>query len=472
MKNILPPKQSREVVRMAETILDTFSHFGVDMKLVSAKEGLRSYHFELEMITPVRMKLIEGFLEDLKYALSTSKLTITAPIPDKKLIGVEVTKSERPEPVPLTDTLSHPEYTDSSPLTIPLGIDEYGLPTMIDLARTPHLLIGGTTGSGKSTLLHSFITGLIHKNSPETLRLILIDPKRVEFNLEYKGLPHLLTPVIMESKKALRALEWLNKEMERRYDILEAEKCQNIRIYHKQVYEPAKEAWQKAGGKTETRDTLPEALPYIVVCFDEFSDVITSYPREIESIVIRIAQMSRGVGIHLVIATSRPSSSVVSGALKANIPSRIAMSVASYVDSRTLLDQNGAEKLQGMGDMLYLGTEDFVLRRYQGYAIESKQIHQAVKTAIHRDTYTDRYDVDVSKDHNISFTGAFTDSDEDELYQDAKAAVIEAGKASTSYLQRKLRIGYSRAARLIDLLEEGGIIGPVDGIKSREVISN
>lgn len=471
MSKELPPKQSREVVRLSEAILATFMQFGVEMKLVSAKEGLRAYHFELEMVTAVRMKLIEGFLDDLKYALSTSKIFIAAPIPDKKLIGIEVAKSERPDSIPLKDVLSHPEYVHGTPLTVPLGVDEFGAPSFIDLVRTPHLLIGGTTGSGKSTLLHTFITSLIKKNAPDKLRLILIDPKRVEFVASYNSLQHLLTPVIVESKKAVRALAWANKEMERRYDILETEKCQNIWTYHKHVYEPALQVWEKNGKKESERAVLPDAMPYIVIMFDEISDIMHVYPKETEAAIVRLAQMSRLIGIHVVIATSRPSVKVISSALKANIPSRIAFSTASYIDSRTLLDQNGAEKLLGTGDMLHLGTEDFTLSRYQGYVIEDEDIRKEVKLAARRDA-AETQTLDLSEEPNISYTGFFTDSgdEEDDLYEDAKAAVLRAGKASTSYIQRALRVGYSRAARLMDMLEEKGVIGPASGSEPRQVI--
>jgi S-DNA-T family DNA segregation ATPase FtsK/SpoIIIE len=469
MKNELPPTQSREVVQMAETILTTFRQFGVEMKLISARDGLRAYHFELEVITPVRMKAIEGFLEDLKYALSTSRVIITAPIPDKKLIGIEVAKIQQLITASFEDALQLPNYTNGPALTVPLGVSEFGEHSVIDIARTPHLLIGGTTGSGKSTILHTFIVSLIKKHSPDLLRLLLVDSKRVEFVGLYDKVPHLLAPVITDSRKALLALSWATQEMERRYQTLEAKGCQNIQDYQKKVYLPVRQARQKARQKSTAQSDLPESMPYIVIVCDEVSDLMQSNQKVVEAKLIRLAQMSRAVGIHLIIATSRPSSAVISGAIKANIPSRIAFSTASYIDSRTLIDQNGAEKLCGSGDLLYCGTEDSVAHRYQGYAITEETIKRIVHEVGHTDDVIDMY-LDLSDTPKDTFMSFITESDEDELYETAKQAVIEAGRVSTSYLQRKLRIGYSRAARLIDLLEEGGVIGPVDGAKPREVI--
>ncbi len=467
-KKITPPSESREVHDMSGIILKTFAHFGIDMKLVSAKEGLRSYHFELEIVTPVRMKMIEGFASDLKYALSTSLLSITAPLPGKKLIGIEVTKPERPVAIPLENILSDTAYADSTSLTVPLGVDDYGVPAFIDISKVIHILIGGTTGSGKSTLLHSCIVSLIRKNAPDQLRLILIDPKRIEFSYVYEGLPHLLTPVITESKKVCQAISWVCKEMERRYDILESVKCSNITQYHSDIVMPAQQTWKKAGSVESDRSHLPEAMPYIVIIIDEFSDVMASYPQETEALVIRLTQMSRAVGIHLIIATSRPSTNVISTAIKANIPTRIAMNVASYIDSRILLDQNGAEKLYGFGDMLCLTPDSVLVKRYQGYMIDEEAVKTEIRYIISEHN-SDLSSFDIENHHTLG-AGSHLDIEDDELYEEAKAAVLASRKASTSYLQRVLRVGYARAARLIDLLEARGVIGPIDGAKPREIL--
>jgi S-DNA-T family DNA segregation ATPase FtsK/SpoIIIE len=318
----------------------------------------------------------------------------------------------------------------------------------------PHALIAGTTGSGKSILLHSIISSLLEKNTPETLRFILCDPKRVEFAV-YNGLPELLTPVISDARKTLRALTWAIKEMARRYDILAAENVQNIAQYHEEIYKPAIKAKNKTASEIES-------LPYIVIVMDELADIMYAYPKEMEALLIRLAQMSRAVGIHLLLATQRPTSTVLTAAIKANIPTRIALSLASYVDSRMVIDQNGAEKLSGQGDMLYLNYDSPVLHRIQAHSLTDSEI-QARVNRIKKEKY-DVFTLDLDPHSDASSNGGT-----DDLYEDAKVAVIEAGKASTSYLQRKLRIGYSRAALLMDMLEANGVIGPADGVTPRTV---
>jgi len=466
---ITPPKQEsrEEVKQIAESIIETFLHFGIEMKLVEASDGLRSYSFALQPTQPIRMKVVLGFLEDLQYALSNSKVEIIAPIPDQKLIGVVVPKNIRPEVSPLTTILQDDKFVSSSPLTVPLGTSEEKENTFVNIAELPHLLIAGTTGSGKSTLLNSFIYSLISKNDPDVLRLILIDPKRVDLT-PYNGIPHLLTPVITEPKKVVTVLKWVIKEMERRYDILQAEKMLNISEYHEKVSGPAYANAIKYKKKID-ETLLPERLPYIVIFFDEFADVMMSYPKETDPLLTRLAQMSRAVGIHVVVATSRPSSSVVTTSLKVNIPSRIAFSTASYVDSRTILDQNGAEKLIGEGDMLYLACNSHTTQRLQGYFVSQDEIKRLVLQLRAKDLGVDTLDLTPPYTEKSFFGSLYDDEIEDDMYEEAKAAVIEAGKASTSFLQRKLRIGYSRAARLLDLLEEGGVIGAQDGAKPRDV---
>jgi S-DNA-T family DNA segregation ATPase FtsK/SpoIIIE len=322
--------------------------------------------------------------------------------------------------------------------------------------------------------IHNLIISLLYRNSPDQLRFILVDPKRVELTL-YNNIPHLLTPVITQAKKALRALSWAVKEMERRYDILEAEKVQNIASYHKNVYQPAKEAWEQGGSDEEERVNLPEALPYIVIILDELNDLMQAYPRELEAAIVRLAQMSRAVGIHLILATQRPSVNVITGTIKANVPTRVALMVASQIDSRTILDAVGAEKLLGAGDMLYQSSDSPRAIRLQSAYVSEEEIKKVVKYLKEQDAdMLDTLDFDEAQADSggDSFFQSLTGGgdEEDELYEDAKLAVIEAGKASTSYLQRKLRIGYSRAARLMDILEENSIIGPQDGSKPREII--
>jgi S-DNA-T family DNA segregation ATPase FtsK/SpoIIIE len=472
-KKETPESKSGEVLNtLSKIIITTFASFDVPVRLVDAIDGLRNYHFHIQPQKATRMKAMSAFTDDLRYALENNHVEIQAPIPDKKLVGIIVPKQGPFPDIPWSEAITSSEFTESSSLVVPLGVDEFGDKHLVNLARTPHLLIAGATGSGKSCILHSFIGSLIVKNSPQEVRFILCDPRRVDMTL-YAGLPHLLTPPITAAKKGVQALAWAVKEMERRYDILEAESKQNITAYHKHVYQPAKDQWVKAGSKEADSVHLPEALPFIVIIIDEINDFMAAYPREFETPIIRLAQMSRAVGIHLIITTQRPSVNVITGSMKANLPSRIALAVASQVDSRTIIDQTGAEKLTGEGDMLYQGCDEPRPFRIQGYFISETQTKEQVDIWKERDRYSleilDLEHTNDSDDDRI-FSAMTSDSEaEDELYQDAKQAVQEAGKASTSYLQRKLRIGYSRAARLIDLLEETGVIGPADGSKAREV---
>lgn len=457
------------------TIKRTLKEFGISVEMDAVESGPTITRYALKPAQGVRIARIAGLQQELQLALKAPSIRIEAPIPGKSLVGIEVPNQARAT-VSLASLLATPEYTDSPhPLMVALGKDVTGNVHYSNVARMPHGLIAGTTGAGKSVAIHNVIISLLYRNSPDQLRFILVDPKRVELTL-YNNIPHLLTPVITQAKKALRALSWAVKEMERRYDILETEKVQNIASYHTNVYQPAKEAWEAAGSPEEERANLPEALPYIVIILDELNDLMQSYPREIEAAIVRLAQMSRAVGIHLLLATQRPSVNVITGTIKANVPTRIALMVASQVDSRTILDTVGAEKLLGAGDMLYQSSDSPRPIRLQSAYVSEEEIKKVVNYLKKQDAdMLDTLDFDENQADNggdaffKSLTGDSSD-DEDELYNDAKLAVIEAGKASTSYLQRKLRVGYSRAARLMDLLEENGVIGPQDGSKPREII--
>lgn len=464
MKDIIPEAQGREVVdKMAERIEQLLNAFDVPIKVVKAIEGLHHYHFHLKTLKPIRMRVIESFEQDLRYALGSSKVEIQAPMLDEELIGIVVPKKEAVTKISWSEAIKSKTFKTSDDLVVPLGQDEFGKEEYLDIRRLPHLLIGGTTGSGKSVLVHSIINSLITKHDPERVRLILIDPKRVELIL-YNGIPHLVTPMITDAKKVIIALKWCVKEMERRLDILQEYRCQNIASYHETVYQNPK-----------YRTSAPEPLPYIVIVMDELADLVHSYPKEFEASVVRLAQMSRAVGIHLILTTQRPSVNVITGLMKANIPSRIALQVISQIDSRTILDMPGAEKLLGKGDMLYLTYDSPRPQRIQSYYLTDEEIDLNVKNAIKKFKISNEDETITDTDHtkdSIFSARIDSDDDSDDLYEDAKIAVLKAGKASTSYLQRVLRIGYSRAARLMDILENNGVIGPADGATPRKVIES
>lgn len=459
------------------TIKRTLKEFGINVEMDAVESGPAITRYSLKPAQGVRISRIVALQQELQLALKASTIRIEAPIPGKSLVGIEVPNAVR-STVGLASILKNPEYTDSPrPLLVALGKDVAGGVHFANIARMPHALIAGTTGSGKSVTIHNIIVSLLFRNSPDQLRFILVDPKRVELTL-YNGIPHLLTPVITEPKKALKALTWAVKEMARRYDILQAEGIQGLDLYHSNVYQPAKKAWEEKGSPEEERDNLPEPLPYIVIILDELNDLMQAYPRELEALIVRLAQMSRAVGIHLLLATQRPSVNVITGTIKANVPTRIALNVASQIDSRTIIDQMGAEKLLGQGDMLYLSSDSPRLIRIQSAFISGEEIKKVVSYLKDQDSahQLDTIDFEDQKDgmgNMNSFMGAIGGNDDDvgdDLFEDAKQAVMEAGKASTSYLQRKLRIGYSRAARLMDILEEQGVIGPADGARPREVL--
>ncbi|MCA9358879.1 DNA translocase FtsK [Candidatus Kaiserbacteria bacterium] len=465
--------QIGDVKANANMIKRTLKEFGISVEMDAVESGPTITRYALKPAQGVKISRIVGLQQELQLALKASSIRIEAPIPGKSLVGIEVPNQTRAT-VGLASMLATPEYTDSPhPLIVALGKDVTGHVHFANVARMPHGLIAGTTGSGKSVSIHNLIISLLYRNSPDQLRFILVDPKRVELTL-YNKIPHLLTPVITDAKKAIRALSWAVKEMERRYDILEAEQVQNLTSYHKNIYQPAKEAWVAAGSIEEDRQSLPESLPYIVIILDELNDLMQAYPRELEACIVRLAQMSRAVGIHLLLATQRPSVNVITGTIKANVPTRIALAVASQIDSRTIIDGVGAEKLLGQGDMLYLSSDSPRPIRLQSAYVSEEEIKKVVDYLKNQDAHElDSINLDEAQDqsNDAVFNSMVGDDADDDLYNDAKLAVMEAGKASTSYIQRKLRVGYSRAARLMDLLEENGVIGPADGSKAREILA-
>ncbi len=468
--------QTGDVKANANIIKRTLKEFGINVEMDAVEVGPTITRYALKPAQGVKIARIVGLQQELQLNLSTGALRIEAPIPGKSLVGIEIPNLQRAT-VGLASLLKTPEYTDSPhPLLVALGKDVTGHAHFANVARMPHALIAGTTGSGKSIMIHNLVVSLLFRNSPEQLRLFMVDPKRVELTL-YEGIPHLLSPVITDAKKTLHMLKWAVKEMERRYDVLQGHKIQNIDSYHTNVFQPAKKEWEANGSPEEERADLPEAMPYIVIIMDELADLMSAFPRELEALIVRLAQMSRAVGIHLILATQRPSVNVITGTIKANIPTRLAFNVASQIDSRTIIDQVGADKLLGRGDMLFLSSDAPKPIRLQSAFVseeETKNVVTYLKEQVAGQGLSDSINFDEkgggTGDSFIGLLQGNDGDDDDELFEDARQAVIEAGKASTSYLQRKLRVGYSRAARLIDLLEERGVIGPADGAKPRQIL--
>ena len=455
-----------DVKANANIIKRTLQNFNIQVEMDEVSIGPTVTRYAMKPAEGVRLSKIVALQSNLELALAASPVRIEAPIPGKALVGIEVPNISRTT-LGLAPLFSDSGFTQSEkPLLVALGRSITGQAHFADLARMPHLLVAGTTGAGKSVGINDFIVSLLYRVGPERLRFIMVDPKRVELTL-YNSIPHLLTPVITDAKKAILALKWLAKEMDRRYNVLETEKVRDISSYHDNVVAPALEKGVPDGAE------MPEAMPYIVLIIDELADIMQTYPRELEAGIVRLAQMSRAVGIHLILSTQRPSVKVITGLIKANMPSRVAFQVSSQIDSRTILDMGGAEELLGAGDMLFLSNEMSKPRRIQAPYISESEVKKVV-AFVARNNDAPLSGVDFSEDgqKNVpnSIFSAMEEEVDDDKYQEAKAAVVEAGKASTSYLQRKLGIGYSRAARLIDILEEKGVIGPGDGARPREVI--
>ncbi|MFH1894869.1 MAG: DNA translocase FtsK [Patescibacteria group bacterium] len=438
----------------------TLQNFDIPVEMAEANIGPTVTQYTFKPAEGVKLSKITGLSNDLSLSLAAHPIRIEAPIPGRSLVGVEIPNRIRAK-VRLKDLISNPVFqSSSSTLNLVLGRDVSGAPVYSDLAKMPHLLVAGSTGSGKTIFLNTLILSLIYRNSPEMMNFILIDPKRVEFPV-YNDLPHLLAPVIFDAHRAVNSLKWLISEMERRFQVLSAAKARDILGYNQQISDKS------------------ELLPYIVLVVDELADLMAAKGREMEAGIVRLAQMARAVGIHLVLATQRPSVEVITGLIKANITSRITFQVASQVDSRTVIDMAGAEKLLGQGDMLFLSSELGKPRRIQGSHVSDKEVKRVasyIKSknersgdfAIGEDVLNvQREDLGRSlQSPESEFNGDFG---EDSLYEDAKRVVIEARKASASLLQRRLRIGYARAARLVDMLEEKGVVGPGEGAKPREV---
>jgi S-DNA-T family DNA segregation ATPase FtsK/SpoIIIE len=455
----------------ANVIKRTLQNFGIDVEMDEVSIGPSVTRYALKPAEGVKLAKIVALQNDLALALAAHPLRIEAPIPGKSLVGIEIPNTTK-STVGLASLIGSEEFQSSDkPLLVTLGKGISGKYHFANLAKMPHVLVAGSTGSGKSVTIHSIITSLLYRNGPEDLKFIMVDPKRVELTL-YNKIPHLLTPVITDAKKTILAIKWATKEMDRRYDVLESHAVKDIDSYHKNILAPALKKVETSKKESE----VPEGMPYIVIVIDELADIMATYPRELEAGIVRLAQMSRAVGIHLILSTQRPSVNVITGLIKANVPARIALQVVSQVDSRTILDTIGAEKLLGAGDMLYIGSESSKPVRIQSAFISEKEVKDIAKYLIK--SYEDELignELDLGEvggngggDGMMSIGDDM--GDDDELYEQAKEEVLKAGKASTSYIQRKLRVGYARAARLIDLLEQKGVVGPADGAKPREVI--
>ncbi|MGI6335385.1 MAG: DNA translocase FtsK [Minisyncoccales bacterium] len=454
----------------SSVIKRTLHTFGIPVEMSEVNVGPTVTQYTLKPAEGIKLSKITALQNDLALALASPTIRIEAPIPGRSLVGIEVGNKKRAV-VGLREILDTDEFKNSpAPLLMAIGKDVKGTPTFADLAEMPHLLVGGTTGSGKTVCLNSIILSLLYRNSPDEMKLILVDPKRVEFPI-YSNLEHLLCPVIYDANQTLVALKWLVGEMERRFTVLAAGHSRDIISYN-----------QKMEKKGEDK------LPYIILIIDELADLMSVKGKEIESYIVRLAQMSRATGIHLILATQRPSVEVITGLIKANITSRIALKVGSLVDSRTILDSSGAEKLLGKGDLLLLSKEFSKPKRVQSPFISENEIKKVINwitdsnLAIKEATdeiesgflETEVEDNSLMSELTKSAESPETQMDnfyskEDPMYEEAKRTVISSKKASTSLLQRRLGIGYARAARLMDILEERGVVGPQEGAKPREV---
>ena len=448
-------------------IKKTLQNFGIEVTMSEINIGPTVTQYTLKPAEGVKLSKITALSNDLALALASHPIRIEAPIPSRSLVGIEVPNKVRAQ-VKLRNLIENPNFQNSSSnLIIALGRDVSGFPIYADLAKMPHLLVAGSTGTGKTIFLNSLVLSLLYQPStstksagPETLRFILVDPKRVEFPV-YENLPHLLCPVIYNANQTIGALRWLTGEMERRFDALSEVKARDINSFNEKAL--------KDGA---------EPLPFIVLIIDELADLMAAKGREIEAGIVRLAQMARAVGIHLVVATQRPSVEVITGLIKANITSRITFQVASQVDSRTVLDTGGAEKLLGLGDMLYVSADVAKPKRIQGAYVSEKEVKKVVRHIISESEEPEaKTEMDdeliqeldrIAEERERSFGGSYN-NEEDPLYEEAKRVIIEARKASASLLQRRLRLGYARAARLIDILEKRGVVGPGEGAKPREV---
>ena len=440
--------------------------FNVAGEVVEILPGPVITTFEYRPAPGIKLSKIVGLSDDLALALSAISIRIVAPIPGRDVVGIEIPNEER-ELVNLREMLSSKAFVQSeSLLTLGLGKDLLGKPVATQMDKMPHLLIAGATGTGKSVGLNSMIISLLYKATPDEVKLIMIDPKRIELSV-YNDIPHLISPVVTDMKKATNALYWAVKEMERRYELLEQNGLRNLDQYNEMAREEKKK-WSQKDGDENKSPAPPEPLPFIVVIVDELGDLMMVASKDVEYALTRLAQMARAAGIHIILATQRPSADVLTGTIKANFPTRISFQVSSKIDGRIIIDQGGAESLLGNGDMLFCPPGTGKLMRIQGAYISEKEISKI--TGFLKEQRKPDYDESVIMGNGDEETKEFDEADYDVKYDEAVALVTKSRQASISYVQRRLRIGYNRAARLIEMMEHEGIVGPQIGAKQREVL--
>lgn len=456
--------KSGDTKKGSEIIKNTLSTFGIDVEMGKIDVGPSVTRFMLRPSNGIKLSRITSLQNDLALAMAAQSIRIEAPIPGMSYVGVETPNAKRAT-VRMREILESKEFNDNDfHLPLALGRDVMNKVIVFPLEKMPHLLIAGATGAGKSMGLNAMILSMLYKNPPSKLKFIFIDPKRVELST-YNGIPHLLTPAIVSPDKAMNALNWCVGEMERRYEILAKVGARNIFTYNEKII---------SGTLKSDDDQVYELMPFIVVVIDELADLMSSHKKEVEGSIVRIAQMARAVGIHLILATQRPSTDVITGLIKANLPSRVSFQVASQIDSRTVLDMMGAEKLLGMGDMLFLGGDLGKPQRIQGPFVPENEVKSVVKWL--KDQGENEYNTSITEtespkqiyyDGGVEYGGG---EGTDTLFEEAKDLIVQTGKGSASLLQRRLKIGYARAARLLDELEEAGVVGPAEGSKPRDVL--
>ena len=440
-----------DIKENASIIESTLDSFGIRAKVAEVNGGPAITQYAIKIAEGTKLSKIKGLQTDLALALAapTGQIRIEAPIPGRNLVGIEI-PNRSPEYVTLYEIMNHPDMKrEKSRLAVGLGLGVSGAPAIADIKKMPHALVAGSTGSGKSVCINTIITTLLFRNSPQELRFIMVDPKRVELT-GYNGIPHLLTPVITDTERVISALQWATKEMDKRYKMFAEVGARNIEDYNEQ------------SGFT--------AMEYIVIVIDELADIMLQAPSKVEDLIVRLAQMARATGIHLIVATQRPSVNVITGLIKANIPTRIAFNVASMIDSRVIIDSPGAEKLLGKGDMLFVPPDRPLPTRIQGTYVTNGEIKNLIDFLKASGEDAIEYKAEVTEKYLGEEDGGASSTERDPLFEEAAGVVISAGKASTSYLQRRMSLGYNRAAKIMDQLEKAGVIGPAEGVKPRSIL--